>query len=57
MILLRIANSNDKKWEDKHPNWNLDEKGTGVYENGKKVIGSNKVMQYETIKKMKYRFR
>ena len=41
-----------KEWEDEHPNWNLDEKGTDSYMRMvKEIIGSNKVMQYDTIKK------
>ena len=41
-----------KAWEEEHPNWNLDEKGTDSYmKMVKEVIGNNKVAQYENIKK------
>ena len=41
-----------KEWEDEHPNWNLDEKGTDSYMRMvKEIIGSNKVVQYDSIKK------
>lgn len=41
-----------KQWEDEHPNWNLNEEGTDSYMRMvKEVIGNNKIVQYESIKK------